>query len=74
MDINKMYMVALLTANGTHSETVAVEQLRKRAWALDCHRLQLIIGAGNLTISDAKESNSIWLKSIVTYMTLHKYE
>lgn len=51
MDINKMYMVALLTVNGTHSETVAVEQLRKRAWDLDSHLLQLIIGAGNLTIS-----------------------
>lgn len=53
MDINKMHMVALLTVNDTHSETVAVEQLRKRAWALDSHRLQLIMGAGNLTISDA---------------------
>lgn len=53
MDINKMHMVALLTVNGTHSETVAVEQLRKRALAPDSHFLQLIIGAGNLTISDA---------------------
>lgn len=51
MDINKMHMVALPTVNGMHSETVAVEQLRKRAWAPDSHCLQLIIGAGNLTIS-----------------------